>query len=221
MSILSKIYLALIVVFLFVSCSKPAEENEATGDDVTYILPQVHSDNVNPLKNDFLQEEFTDLTGDDVRISDYLGLPLLIAVHVSFKTDDGQDALLAIEALHRVWEGKFNAVILPMEKPDVIRQAIKSEKNYIHFLFRKENQNNLSLTEKYRDLFWDEDLIQQDYPDDSASRHHVSPFYWVIDVDGTIREKLIDYSDERSVDASEVAMVLEELLKETEAGESG
>jgi hypothetical protein len=66
--------------------------------------------------------------------------------------------------------------------------------------------------DRYSEFFWDSQIISADFPLDPPSDHYTTPFYWIVDANGDIREKLIDYSDDRGVGLVEVEEVLSALL---------
>jgi hypothetical protein len=199
----------MFLVCLLISCQGGTD---ATPEPEPYTLPDAHPDNANPLKVRFFQEPFRDLAGNMVQIENYVGVPMVIVVFPSFKTDDGRRSLIGMEALQRGRERQFFTIFIPVESAETISPSIVRDPENMLFLFRANGLGNLSLADKYSSLFWNEELISADYPLEPASRHYVGPFYWIVDADGTIREKLIDYSNQRGVTAEEVGEVLDALL---------
>lgn len=185
--------------------------NEPAG--IGYVLPEMHSDNTHPLKDRFFQEAFRDLDGRIVQLSELHGKPLVICVYSSFLTDDGRRSLLGLEALLEDFHGRFITAFIPVEDRDIIQPSIKQISENMLFLFRAGGDGtNLSLVGRYGKLFWNHDIIAADFPLDKPETHYTSPFYWIIDENGVIREKLIDYSDSRGVGIGEVREVLNALL---------
>ena len=203
-------WLMLLACMLLPSCFKRTDVEMLEPEP--YVLPESHPDNSNPLKARFFQEPFRDLAGDMVQIENYVGVPLVIVIFPSFKTDDGRLSLVGMEALQRGRERQFFTIFIPVENADTIGPSIVRDPENMLFLFRANGMGNLSLADKYSSLFWNEELISADFPFDPASRHYVGPFYWIVDADGTIREKLIDYSNQRGVSVDEVGEVLDALL---------
>jgi len=206
----SWIFLIILISLCFVpACIRPAEE---PAPDVPYTLPDSHTDNQNPLKSRFFQEAFRDLTGSMVQLNQMTGTPLVIAVFPSFLTDDGRRSLVGLETLQKNRTGQFKAVIIPVEGADTIRPVIMHDSEGMLFLFRAGDLDNPSLIDTYSGFFWNAELIAADFPGDPPAMHYTSPFYWIVDASGTIREKLIDYSDARGVEISELDEVLTALL---------
>jgi len=203
-------WLILFTALSVVSCTGRTDVSGDEGED--YILPDRHADDANPLKVRFFQEPFRDLSGRMVQLENYKGTPLVIVVFPSFKTDDGRRSLVGMENLQREKENRFMTIFIPVENAETIGPSIVRDPGNMQFLFRADGSDNLSLADKYSDLFWNEELISADYPMESPSRHFVGPFYWIVDEDGIIREKLIDYSNERGVGIDEVSEVLDALL---------
>ncbi len=176
------------------------------------MLPESHPDDLNPLKRVFLQEPFRDLSGSMVQLRSLVGTPMVIVMFPSFKTEDGRRSLLGIERMLSMWPERFIAIFVPYEDVETVRTAIVAEPGDMMFLFRADETGNPALVDKYADLFWDAELVAADFPLDPPQWHNVTPFYWIVDSSGTIREKLIDYSNERGVRMSELEEVLEALL---------
>ncbi len=178
----------------------------------SYELPETHPDNVDLLKARFFQEPFRDLNGDMVQIDDLIGTPLVIVMFASFLTEDGKKSLLGLEAMQSDRYGQFRTIFIPFEGPELIRPSIIQAPEGMLFLFRADGSNNASLMDKYSDLFWDHEIISADFPIDPPELHHIMPFYWVVDGSGDIREKLIDYSNTRGIEITELAEVLNALI---------
>lgn len=196
-------------------CSKPPGKEGAAH---VYSLPEAHADNLNPLKEDFFREPFRDLNDESVRVADLQGAPLIVVMFPSFRTEGGRRSLVELEAVLKRRGGSPKAVVVPVEEPEIVRPSIVSEPVDISFLFWEDGSSNLALLDKYTDLFWDRDIISADFPLDPPQKHHASPFYWIIDSAGTIREKLIDYSDKRGVKIDDIGVVLDALQQEEEGG---
>jgi hypothetical protein len=191
---------------------KPGPDNAP--DRVLWFFnpAQEHPDNLNPLKGDFFLEEFKDINGADINIENFRGTPLVILMFPSFRTQTGQASLTLLEKLEAERNGQFQAVVIPIEDAETIRPAIVSDPRNMWFLFRKNGKANWTLLDKYADLFWDRKIVTVDYPFDPIERHRASPFFWVVDSDGNIRTKLIDYSTVRSASLGELEAVLDALL---------
>jgi hypothetical protein len=184
-----------------------------TQNPVPYVLPDKHVDNDNPLKLRFFQEAFRDLNGNLIQLDRLLGQPLVICVYPSFMTNDGKKGLLGLESLLAQFKDRFLCVFIPMEDKETIQPSIVNASDKTLFLFRAgSEESNLSLIDRYAGLFWNRDIIAADFPNDRPEAHFTSPFYWIVDENGVIREKLIDYSDSKGVEIGEVKEVLDALL---------
>jgi len=186
-----------------------------------YRLPDAHPDNDAPLKQAFFQEPFQDLNGAEINLANFRGTPVVVLMFPSFRTEDGQESLLLLERLEKERTGQFQAVVVPIEGADIVRPAIIKDPQNMWFLFRKNGQPNWTLLDRYEGLFWDKDIISEDFPLDPAERHRANPFFLVIDREGTIREKLIDYSAGRPVSIADLEDVLNALLGPPPASPSG
>jgi len=202
----------LLLAIVAVSIAGCRRHPKDTTDEQPYVLPESHMDSEHPLKARFFQEPFRNLAGDMMQLDQLKGTPIVIVMFPSFLTEDGRRSLLGLEALQKAHQGRFRTVFVPVEDADTIRPAIVMDKEGMIFLFRAGDDGNLSLIDKYCDLFWDADIIAADFPNDPPEKHRTSPFYWVVDGSGVIREKLIDYSDARGVKLAELAEVLDALL---------
>ena len=209
---LAWVLLILAAIPLSVGCEKNNVPEQPQDSSDLYVLPDAHSDNNHPLKNQFFQEPFIDLMGNELTLDSLRGIPLVIVMFPSFLTNDGKFSLMGMEALMKGRLGQFQAVFIPREDADTIRPTIMSEPKGMLFLFRQDGSDNYSLIDQYSGFFWNEGLISADFPLDSTERHLTSPFYWIVDSNGTIREKLIDYSDSTGVDILELETVLNALL---------
>ena len=206
----------LISLVLILSCGVMLSCTNVTPeeivDDESYVLPRSHPDNESQLKDMFFQEPFRNLDNEMTQLHEHVGIPMVLIMFPSFLTDDGRTSLLGIESIQRSYPDTLRAVFIPMEDRDTIEPVLMQDPSGMMFLFRAAEGGNLSLIDKYENLFWDPDIIAADFPLDPAAAHHTSPFYWVIDADGNIREKLIDYSDARGVGLDELKEVLEALI---------
>ncbi|MCX6646754.1 MAG: hypothetical protein NTY09_10410 [bacterium] len=208
------ILLSLIAPGLISSCH-PDHVNSSTDveNPVPYVLPDRHIDNDNPLKLRFFQEAFRDLDGNLVQMNNLRGQTLVICVYSSFMTNDGRKSLLGLESLLALFKDRFLPVFIPLEDKETIQPSIVNAPDNMIFLFRAgSEESNLSLIDRYSSLFWNRDIIAADFPMDKPESHFTSPFYWIVDENGIIREKLIDYSDSRGVEIGEVREVLDALL---------
>ncbi len=210
--ILTKGVAVLLFAIAAVSIAGCERHPKVDADEQPYVLPESHMDSGHPLKAKFFQEPFRNLAGDMMQLEQLKGTPIVIVMFPSFLTEDGRRSLLGLEALQKAHQGRFRTVFVPVEDADTIRPAIVMDKEGMIFLFRAGDDDNLSLIDKYCDLFWDADIIAADFPNDPPEKHRTSPFYWVVDASGVIREKLIDYSDARGVKLAELAEVLDALL---------
>jgi len=208
--ILFAVILAVISLLGITSCTR--EEKLEPVNEERYVLPTSHPDNDSDLKNIFFQEPFRNMNGDMVQLRDLAGTPFVIVVFPSFLTEDGRASLLGIEAIQRSYGDRLKAVFIPVEDKETVAPVMKQNPGGMIFLFRDMGKGNLSLIDKYSDLFWNPDIIAADFPGDEPAAHHTSPFYWVVDADGNIREKLIDYSDTRGVGLHELVEVLKAML---------
>ena len=216
-SMLRPIYIAintLLVIFLISGCNPVSDSrDEENGTGSLYQLPVRHINNDHPLKNRFFQEAFRDLDGNLIQLNDFAGTPMVICVYSSFKTRDGQKSLLGLESLLAIFKDRFLTIVIPVESIETIEPSIVNASENMLFLFRAGGDGtNLSLVDKYAEFFWNHDIISADFPQDNPQNHYTSPFYWIVDENGVIREKLIDYSDTRGVVIGEVREVLEALL---------
>ena len=215
MSRFVRLILISILVLLFYSGCRPAQDNRVPDGEVptVYVLPDRHLDNDNPLKQRFFQEAFRDLDGNLVQLNNLKGQTLVISVFPSFMTNDGRKSLYGLESLLAQLKNRFLTVFIPLEDKNTILPSIVTPTDNMIFLFRAgSEETNLSLINRYRDFFWNPDIIAADFPLDKPQTHYTSPFYWIVDENGTIREKLVDYSDSRGVEIGEVREVLDALL---------
>jgi hypothetical protein len=203
----------LILAFgLYPEFTRKPNQNNRPDQTLWFFNPaQVHLDNRNPLKDAFFLEEFKDINGADINLENFRGTPIVILMFPSFRTQTGQDSLTLLEKLESERTGRFQAVVVPVEDADTIRPAIVSDPGSMWFLFRKNGKANWTLLDRYADLFWDKDIVSVDYPFDPIERHRASPFFWIVDKEGAIRAKLIDYSAIRSPSLEELEAVLDAL----------
>jgi hypothetical protein len=177
-----------------------------------YKLPAEHPDNTNPLKEKFFNEPLKDIKGADITLANFRGTSMVILMFPSFRTEDGQKGLVLLEKIQRERAGQFQGVVLPMEGSDVIKPEIVKDPASMWFLFRRDGKPNSTLLDRYSSLFWNEPVIRQDFPNEPPETHRASPFFWVVDRDGNIREKLVDYSAKTGVQEADLNMVLDALL---------
>ncbi len=203
------VFISLVSLAINAGCIPPAPD---IPEEELYVLPESHPDNIDPLKLRFFQEPFRNMDGEMVQIERFVGTPIIILMFPNFLTDDGRRSLLGLEALHRSRPGQFISIIIPQEDRETIEPAVQQKPDNMTILFRPGDNDNFSLIDRYSDFFWDPELIAADFPLDPPSKHHTSPFYWIVDETGAIREKLIDYSDSRGVGVVEVEQVLNALL---------
>jgi len=215
-----RITLLCLALFLLCGCSKPAEPESEVSPEESYDLPDRHANDLSPLKEEFFAEEFVDLNGEHITINDLVGNNIVVGMFTSFLTDDGQRSLVNLTNIQAGRSAQIISVFIPVESADIIRDAVVQESDGVLFLFRADGSQNYSLLDKYAGLFWDHDLIATDFPDDPPEHHYICPFYWVIDENGTIREKLIDYTNERSVFREEIEMVLNAMLGQPERAQT-
>jgi len=212
---------ALLIAALVLLCATScAEEEVDVPDEVKpYLLPESHPDNESAMKNLFFQEPFRNLNGEMVQLRDIAGTPMVLIMFPSFLTDDGRSSMLGIEAMQRSYGERMQAVFIPVEDKATVEPVLMQDPGGMLFLFRASDEGNLSLIDKYEEFFWDPDIIAADFPFDAPAAHHTSPFYWVVDAEGNIREKLIDYSDARGVGLEELAEVLDALIGPSDTGQ--
>ena len=220
---------ALIIVIIAISLLRPGCGRGSGRVDSTrpppiarfYKLSPAHPDNSNPLKEEFFHEPLKDIKGADITLANFRGTAIVILMFPIFRTGDGQRSLVMLEKLQKERGGQFQAVVLPKEDPDVIRPVIVKDPPSMWFLFRENGRPNWTLIDRYSSLFWDNGIVKQDFPFDPPENHRASPFFWVVDRDGNIREKLVDYSAKKGVEKAELDIVLNALLGAAPMPESG
>ena len=205
---------AIVVAVIVVAVARHRGRNNGLSEPAVarfYKLPDAHQDNANPLKAELFQEPFKDIKGGDMKLDDLRGKPLVVLMFPSFRTMEGQESLYLLEQLHRKWPDQFQSAVIPYESADTVKPAIVKDPSNMWFLFRK-GHTNPSLLDHYSPLFWDTDIIMSDFPQDPPERHRTSPFFWIVDGTGTIREKLVCYSPEKKITIGDLSAVMTALI---------